>query len=143
MNNKSPNTSFSNVNNNSYSNSNVSFSDKNEIDRISEQQPENDIKDAVDKILENWSKGVSEQKNLLMLLATLHEVWSKDDKLKDISVREMVDDHGLASRMYRKAMLLFHDDKIKKLSYKYQYTAKSLYYLLTKAHEDFREKPKY
>ncbi len=78
-----------------------------------------------------------------MLLATLHEVWSKDDKLKDISVREMVDDHGLASRMYRKAMLLFHDDKIKSLSFKYKYTAKSLYYLLTKAHEDFREKPKY
>lgn len=87
--------------------------------------------------------GVSESKNLLLLLSTIHEVWSKDEKLKEISLKEMVDDHSVASREYRRAMLLFHDDKIKKYNYKDKYVAKSLYYILTKAHEDYREKPKY
>eukprot|EP00340_Litonotus_pictus_P007795 CAMPEP_0170524024 /NCGR_PEP_ID=MMETSP0209-20121228/9465_1 /TAXON_ID=665100 ORGANISM="Litonotus pictus, Strain P1" /NCGR_SAMPLE_ID=MMETSP0209 /ASSEMBLY_ACC=CAM_ASM_000301 /LENGTH=359 /DNA_ID=CAMNT_0010812487 /DNA_START=314 /DNA_END=1390 /DNA_ORIENTATION=+ len=111
-----------------------------EIDLISDKVPEYELKDRIDKILEKWSMGVSEPKNLLLLLASLHEVWSKDDKLKDISVKEMVDDSGKASRIYRKAMLLFHDDKIKKYSFKEHYVAKSLYYILTKAHEEYREK---
>lgn len=86
---------------------------------------------------------MSEKKNLLLLLATLHEVWSKDEKLKEISLKELVDDPGKASREYRKAMLYFHDDKIKRYSKRDQIIAKSLYYILTHAHEELRGKEKY
>ena len=114
-----------------------------EVDKIPDNLPEDEIKQRVNVIIDKWSNGVSEKKNLLLLLATLHEVWSKDDKLKDISLKELVDDPAKASREYRKAMLYFHDDKIKKYSIRDQLIAKSLYYILTHAHEDYRGKEKY
>lgn len=114
-----------------------------EIDKIPENLPEDEIKQRVNIIIDKWSNGVSEKKNLLLLMATLHEVWSKDDKLKEISLKELVDDPAKASREYRKAMLYFHDDKIKRYSVRDQIIAKGLYYILTHAHEEYRGKEKY
>lgn len=109
-----------------------------ELDSIPENIPEMELHDRIDKALGKWQQGVSESKNLLLLLSTLHEVWTKEEKLKDISLKDMVNDNKLASREYRKCMLFFHDDKIKKYSEKDQYIAKSLYYILTQAHEVYR-----
>jgi len=108
----------------------------NEIDRIPSFLSESEMNEKVDDILQKWKKGVSEPKNLLLLLSTLHEVWSKDEKLRDISVKDMVDNPNKATKEYRKAMLLFHDDKIKNYSKKEQYVAKSLYYILNEANVD-------
>ena len=70
-----------------------------EIDSISNNLPETEMKDRVDMILKKWTIGVSDQpKNLLMILSTLKEVWSKDPKLHDISLKELVDDPSLASK---------------------------------------------
>lgn len=129
-------------NNNSFNNSGIlddfTKQNKNSIDSIPNSLSENEMQEKVDIIIQKWSMNKNCPKNLLLLLSSLHEIWSRDEKLKDISLKDLVDDKGLASRVYRKSMLLFHDDKIKNLTTKEKYVAKSLYYLLTKAHEDYR-----
>ena len=110
----------------------------NEIDRIPSGLLEEETKNQINKILGQWCYGsTGEKKNLLLLLSTLHEVWSKDEKLKEISLRELVEDASLASRTYRKIMVLFHDDKIKKYSIKEQWVARELYHIFTEAKSNF------
>lgn len=111
-----------------------------EIDSISDNISESEMRDRVDLIIKKWTLGVSDQpKNLLMILSTLKEVWSKDPKLHDISLKELVDDPSLASKTYRRCMLLFHDDKIKNYNMKDKYVAKQIYYILTQAQGDHRK----
>lgn len=120
-----------------YSYQNIKQTD---LDSVSDSLPESDLKEKVDKILSQWQLGPSSQpKNLLLLLSTLHEVWSREPKLKEINNKELIDDQGLATRTYRRCMLLFHDDKIKSLSKKEQYIAKQLYYILSYAHDAHRK----
>lgn len=110
------------------------------IDQISDKMPDFQMKEEIDDVLKNWTLNLNGQpKNLLLLLSSLYEVWSKEDSLKNISLKDMCDDPKLAGRIYRKAMILFHDDKIKHYNMKEQYVAKQLYYILTKANEDHRK----
>lgn len=114
---------------------------KSKLDSIPENLPYDDITSRVDSILKEWMIGVGgQQKNLLLLLSTLHEVWTKDETLKEISLEKMVENSRLAINTCRKKMGLFHDDKIKGLSVKEQYTAKSLYLILAKAKDELENK---
>ena len=127
--------------NDSSNNNNSSNVIQNQIDRISDNLPEYQTKEEIDVVLDKWKKNYNGQpKELLILLSTLHEVWSKEEKLKDISLKELTMDNKLASSVYKKCMLLFHDDKIKNLSPKYKLAAKALYYILTDANKNYRDK---
>lgn len=130
---------------NNYENNNISETNiennKNEVDLVNENQPECQMKEDIDNILNKWKNNYNGQpKELLILMSSLHEVWSLDNKLIDISLRELTEDLTKASRIYKKCMLLFHDDKLKKYSPKYKYLAKQLYYILNEANDHYRNK---
>jgi hypothetical protein len=113
---------------------------KNQLDLLSDSLPESELKEKIDSIIEKWRMGPGGQpKNLLLLLSSLHEVWSIDKKLKDIKLKDLYDDTGLATRVYKRCMLQFHVDKTQSLNLKYQLIAKQIYYVMTQANETYRK----
>ena len=106
------------------------------IDNISEDLPEDEIKDKVDAIINQWSLGGEGKKNLLFLLTTLHEVW----KYTDISIPDMqtlVNDKSKVRTYYKKAMRDLHADKNRDKKFKTKYIASCLYQLLNEANSNY------
>lgn len=70
-------------------------SSNNEIDNVPSYLTDDEIKEAIDKIIQKWTIGLNEKKNLLYLLSTLHEVWTCDPTWKEVSMKELVEDKKL------------------------------------------------
>ena len=106
------------------------------IDNVSEDLPEDEIKDKVDAIINQWSLGGEGKKNLLFLLTTLHEVW----KYTDIGIPDMqtlVNDKSKVRTYYKKAMRDLHADKNRDKNFKTKYIASCLYQLLNEANSNY------
>ena len=106
------------------------------IDSVSENMPEDEIKDKVDVIIKEWSKGGEGQKNLLFLLTTLHEVWKTTD-LKVPDMQTLVNDKSSVRTYYKKAMRDLHADKNRDKNFKTKYIASCLYQLLNEANSNY------
>ena len=106
------------------------------IDNVSENLPEDEIKDKVDSIISEWSKGGEGKKNLLFLLTTLHEVWKSSD-LPIFDMQTLVNDKSKVRTFYKKAMRDLHADKNRDKSFKTKYIASCLYQLLNEANANY------
>ena len=106
------------------------------IDNVSENLPEDEIKDKVDAILVEWSKGGEGKKNLLFLLTTLHEVWKSTD-LPIFDMQTLVNDKSKVRTFYKKAMRDLHADKNRDKNFKTKYIASCLYQLLNEANSNY------
>ena len=117
-------------------NMNSSNGSMNPLDNVSENLPEDEIKDKVNVIIKEWSKGEEGQKNLLFLLTTLHEVW-KSPILPDFDMKTLVNDKSKVRTFYKKAMRDLHADKNKDKNFKTKYIASCLYQLLNEANSNY------
>lgn len=108
----------------------------NPIDNVSENLPEDDIKDKVNTIIYEWAKGGEGQKNLLFLLTTLHEVW-KSTNLDIPDMQTLVNDKAKVKTFYKKAMRDLHPDKNRDKNFKTKYIASCLYQLLNEANSNY------
>ena len=143
---------FNNININSNQNQNQSMNvpnydftanmsqKKNElfpIDKIPNTLPDDDIKDKVDSIIDEWILGGEGKKNLLFLLTTLHEVWT-NSKLNIPDMQTLVNDKAAVRTWYKKAMRELHSDKNIDKDFKTKYIASRLYQILNEANSNYQ-----
>jgi hypothetical protein len=108
----------------------------NEIDKIPNNLPDDDIKDRVDPIINKWTLGGEGKKNLLFLLTTLHEVWTSPN-LDIPDMQTLVNDKAAVRTFYKKAMRDLHADKNRDKDYKTKYVASCLYQALNEANSNY------
>lgn len=108
----------------------------NEIDKIPNNLPDDDIKDRVDPIINKWTLGGEGKKNLLFLLTTLHEVWTSPN-LDIPDMQTLVNDKAAVRTFYKKAMRDLHADKNADKDYKTKYVASCLYQALNEANSNY------
>ena len=142
---------FNNININSNPNQNqgmnapnydftANMSQKNKlfpIDKIPNTLPDDDIKDKVDFIIDEWILGGEGKKNLLFLLTTLHEVWT-NSKLNIPDMQTLVNDKAVVRTWYKKAMRELHSDKNIDKDFKTKYIASRLYQILNEANSNYQ-----
>ena len=100
------------------------------------------IKEKVDSIIIPWTKGMNEPKNIYLLLASLHEIWTKSnyEYLKEISIKSMMDDTAVFRKTYKTVLKMFHTDKVKGYTFKERWACEQLYHIVAKANEDYINK---
>jgi hypothetical protein len=108
----------------------------NEIDKIPDNLDEDEIKNRVNIIINRWIMGVNEKKNLLLLITTLHEVWTHSN-LETPPMQKLVNDKTAVRSYYKKAMRELHADKNRDKDFKTRYIAEMLYQILNEANADF------
>ena len=118
------------------SNLNKSSGKMNSLDYIPDNLPEDEMKDKVNKIINEWSLGGEGKKNLLFLLTTLHEVW-KSNSLKIPDMQTLVNDKSKVRTYYKNAMRDLHADKNRDKDPKTKYIASCLYQLLNEANSNY------
>ena len=118
------------------SNSNNNNGNMNEIDKIPNNLPDDEIKDRVDPIINKWILGGEGKKNLLFLLTTLHEVWISPN-LDIPDMQTLVNDKAAVRTFYKKAMRDLHADKNRDKDYKTKYVASCLYQALNEANSNY------
>ena len=111
-------------------------SNLNEIDKIPDNLDEDEIKNRVNIIINRWIMGVNEKKNLLLLITTLHEVWTHSN-LETPPMQKLVNDKTAVRSYYKKAMRELHADKNRDKDFKTRYIAEMLYQILNEANADF------
>jgi len=47
-----------------------------------------------------WTLSINEKKNLRLLLATFHEVWTYDPSWRDLSLKDLLEDEKCVSVKY-------------------------------------------
>ena len=117
-------------------NLNNSSGNMNSLDLIPDNLPEEDMKDRVNKIINEWSLGGEGKKNLLFLLTTLHEVW-KSNSLKIPDMQTLVNNKSKVRTFYKNAMRDLHADKNRDKDPKTKYIASCLYQLLNEANSNY------
>jgi hypothetical protein len=70
------------------------------IDLISANIDYDTMCDKLDKILKEWSYNINEKKNLRLLLASLHEVWTSDEFWQEVSMKRLIEDEKYMSVIY-------------------------------------------
>ena len=108
----------------------------NSLDFIPDNLPEEDMKERVNAIINEWAKGGEGQKNLLFLLTTLHEVW-KSNSLKIPDMQTLVNNKSKVRTYYKMAMRDLHADKNRDKDPKTKYIASCLYQLLNEANSNY------
>ena len=103
-----------------------------EIDKIPENLDEDELKERINKVINKWTMGVNEKKNLLFLITTLHEVWTHSN-LENPPMQKLVNDKTAVRTYYKKAMRELHADKNRDKDFKTRYIAESLYQILNEA----------
>jgi hypothetical protein len=53
--------------------------------------------DKLEKILKEWSYNINEKKNLRLLLASIHEVWTADEFWQGVSMQRLIEDEKYMS----------------------------------------------
>lgn len=106
------------------------------IDNIPNNLSNDDIKDRVDPIINKWTLGGEGKKNLLFLLTTLHEVWTKSN-LGTPDMQTLVNDKAAVRTFYKKAMRELHADKNRDKDNKTKYIASCLYQILNEANSNY------
>ena len=107
-----------------------------DLDFVPDNLPEEDMKDRVNKIINQWSLGGEGKKNLLFLLTTLHEVW-KSNSLKIPDMQTLVNNKSKVRTYYKMAMRDLHADKNRDKDPKTKYIASCLYQLLNEANSNY------
>ena len=107
------------------------------IDKIPNTLPDDDIKERVDSIIDEWILGGEGKKNLLFLLTTLHEVWT-NSKLNIPDMQTLVNDKAAVRTWYKKAMKELHPDKNIDKDFKTQFIASRLYQILNEANSNYQ-----
>ena len=107
-----------------------------EIDKIPDNLDEDEIKNRVNIVINKWSMGVNEKKNLLFLITTLHEVWTHSN-LETPPMQKLVNDKTAVRTYYKKAMRELHADKNRDKDFKTRYIAETLYQILNEANAAF------
>ena len=108
----------------------------NSLDFIPDNLPEEDMKERVNAIINEWAKGGEGQKNLLFLLTTLHEVW-KSNSLQIPDMQTLVNNKAKVRTFYKNAMRDLHADKNRDKDPKTKYIASCLYQLLNEANSNY------
>ena len=108
----------------------------NSLDYIPDNTPEDEMKEKVNKIINEWSLGGEGKKNLLFLLTTLHEVW-KSNSLKIPDMQTLVNNKSKVRTYYKNAMRDLHADKNRDKDPKTKYIASCLYQLLNEANSNY------
>jgi hypothetical protein len=90
-------------------------------------------------VLDAWAKGPDEKfKDIRTLLSTQHEVLWKDSGWKPVGLSELIQD-GHVKKVYRKAIIVVHPDKMKEAEPDKQIRAERIFQALNeafKAHEE-------
>ena len=107
----------------------------NALDYIPDNLPEEDMKDKVNVIINEWAKGGEGKKNLLFLLTTLHEVWKSNLQIPDMQT--LVNNKSKVRTFYKNAMRDLHADKNRDKDPKTRYIASCLYQLLNEANSNY------
>ena len=107
----------------------------NSLDYIPDNLPEEDMKDKVNAIINEWAKGGEGKKNLLFLLTTLHEVWKSNLQIPDMQT--LVNNKSKVRTFYKNAMRDLHADKNRDKDPKTKYIASCLYQLLNEANSNY------
>ena len=118
------------------SNLNNNIGKMTDLDFVPDNLPEEDMKDRVNKIINQWSLGGEGKKNLLFLLTTLHEVW-KSNSLKIPDMQTLVNNKSKVRTYYKMAMRDLHADKNRDKDPKTKYIASCLYQLLNEANSNY------
>ena len=103
-----------------------------EIDKIPDNLDEDELKERINKVINKWTMGVNEKKNLLFLITTLHEVWTHSN-LETPPMQKLVNDKTAVRTYYKKAMRELHADKNRDKDFKTRYIAENLYQILNEA----------
>ena len=103
-----------------------------EIDKIPNSLDEDELKSRVSNVINKWTMGVNEKKNLLFLITTLHEVWTNSN-LETPPMQKLVNDKTAVRTYYKKAMRELHADKNRDKDFKTRYIAEMLYQILNEA----------
>ena len=107
-----------------------------EIDKIPDNLDEDELKERINKVINKWTMGVNEKKNLLFLITTLHEVWTHSN-FETPPMQKLVNDKTAVRTYYKKAMRELHADKNRDKDFKTRYIAESLYQILNEANAAF------
>ena len=103
-----------------------------EIDKIPNSLDEDELKNRVKNVINKWTMGVNEKKNLLFLITTLHEVWTNSN-LETPPMQKLVNDKSAVRTYYKKAMRELHADKNRDKDFKTRFIAEMLYQILNEA----------
>ena len=104
--------------------------------KIPDNLDEDEIKNRVNIIINRWIMGVNEKKNLLLLITTLHEVWTHSN-LETPPMQKLVNDKTAVRSYYKKAMRELHADKNRDKDFKTRYIVEMIYQIINEDNEEF------
>jgi len=96
-----------------------------------------EIRESCDPIIDHWQKEGFTKKNIRMLLSTLHEIW-KGEKWEKVSLGDVLEDNQL-TKIYKKAILQVHPDKVHSTDVRMKYCAERVYDILRESYSEFKK----